>query len=379
MSSSVQVRCLCGENSDIVPLKSAPPIQNSWCSCSSCRYTTGVLTLSCLPLSRPPSFLDALSRYDSSEHLTRYFCGDCGSHMCVHVKKHDAWGICSGVIDRFEQAEQVSRISLENIVQHEFVGDTIDGGLAVSLAESHSHAPIPLYLQGPDGPRIHSNHTLPKDTQDPSQSEVRLDHLMEQEGPDGQKKEQGAELRAQCHCGGVSFSITRPNPTSSLCSSPWPDLLVPYHSASSENPEDVKWWLRNDGSKFLAGTCACRSCRLAAGSPVQTWAFIPKANIFQLSGQPLTYDFGTLKRVESSPNCFREFCHVCGASVFWHCRQRPDVVDVSVGILRAPEGSRAGYWLDWCTDRVSFREHALDMQLIDQLEKGLKRIKPGQL
>lgn len=297
--------------------------------------------------------------------------------MCVHVKKHDAWNLCSGVIDRIEQPEQVSSFSLEDIVQHEFVGDTINGGLAICLADSHSPAPIPLYLQGPDGPRIHLGHTVPEEGLGPSQRNDRLDHPKDHESCDGEKKAQAADLRAECHCGGVSFLITRPNPASSLCSSPWPDLLVPYHSTSSENPDDAKWWLRNDGSKYLAGTCACRSCRLAAGSPVQTWAFVPRANILQPSGQPLRYDLGTLKRVESSPNCFREFCQVCGASVFWHCRQRPDVVDVSVGLLRAPEGSRAGSWLDWCTDRVSFREHALDAHLVERLEKGLQRINAG--
>ena len=83
---------------------------------------------------------------------------------------------------------------------------------------------------------------------------------------------------------------------------------------------------------------------------------------------------GTLKQIESSRDCFREFCHVCGATVFWHCRERPDLVDVSVGLLRANEGSRAESLLEWWTKRVSFKEDALDGSLIRNLERGLKNI-----
>jgi hypothetical protein len=54
----------------------------------------------------------------------------------------------------------------------------------------------------------------------------------------------------------------------------------------------------------------------------------------------------------------REFCSRCGATVFWHDKFRPELIDVSVGLLRAAEGSRAGSWLEWWTGRVSFLEEA---------------------
>lgn len=289
--------------------------------------------------------------------------------MFVHIAKDDSWSLCSGVIEQVAGREQVSRLSLERVMQHEFVGDTKDGGLAVCLAEFDNHL-VPLFLQGPDGASFEMARgprsiSLPQ--LDLSESPIGATDIVEAARVAGQ-------LSARCHCGGVDFSIIRPNAASKQCVSPWPDLLVPYHSSSSENPQDIKWWLRADESKYLAGTCACRSCRLGSGSPIQSWAFIPKANIFQEDGGPLTYNMGTLTQFQSSNDCLREFCHVCGATVFWHCHERPDIVDVSVGLLRAEEGSRAETWLQWWTDRVSFMEDAIDQGLVRQLERGLKKI-----
>ncbi|KIW91804.1 uncharacterized protein Z519_07774 [Cladophialophora bantiana CBS 173.52] len=292
--------------------------------------------------------------------------------MFVQVHQNDTWSVCSGVVDNVETLDATSAPSLEKIVQHEFVGDTKDGGLAICLAQVDGPA-IPLYLQGPDGATV-EGMTGGLLTRIDDISSATSNGEVNQVGP---TFGDSSELHAGCHCGGVNFRITRPNALSHQCWSPWPDLIVPYHSSSPENREDVKWWLRANDSKYLAGTCACRSCRLGSGSPIQAWAFIPKANLLQLDGKALDYNMETLKRVESSKGCFREFCSRCGATVFWHCLERPGLVDVSVGLLRAPEGSRAMTWLDWWTERVSFREDALDEKLIDNLEKGLQAIEFG--
>jgi hypothetical protein len=368
MTSSVHVTCLCSKNIEVLQLSCHLPVDQSVCSCNTCRYSTGVLYFSCLPLHGPPKLIQDLREYRSSEKLSRYFCSSCGSQMFVHVKAHDTWGICSGVVDRVVGPEQVSCLSLENVTAHEFVGDTTDGGLAICLADSDNQS-VSLFLQGPDGPRFErpsgKSFTSSQRGDPPEMPLLR----------DSEAANQVGELEGGCHCGGVSFRLTRPNPTSRLCSSPWPDLIVPYHSASSANPEDIKWWLRGDDSKYLAGTCACRSCRLGSGSPIQAWAFVPKVNILQPNGQPLHFGIGTLRQVESSTDCFREFCDTCGATVFWHCRERPDLIDVSIGLLRATEGARAESWLDWWTERVSFSEEALDKKLIERLELGLKTLK----
>lgn len=181
------------------------------------------------------------------------------------------------------------------------------------------------------------------------------------------------KLNAECHCGGVSFYVTRPNEESTKASSPFPDLMVPYNSGiSAANPNNESWFLREENTKYLAGTCTCPSCRLSMGFEIQTWAFIPKSNIFKLDGSSIDFNFGTLKRYNSSPGVFREFCGICGATVFWHCQERPELLDVSVGILDPREGARVESWLDWWTDRVSFSELAVSTTLVRSLEAGLK-------
>jgi hypothetical protein len=63
---------------------------------------------------------------------------------------------------------------------------------------------------------------------------------------------------------------------------------------------------------------------------------------------------------------------VCGATVFWHCEERPGLVDVSAGLLDPEEGARVESWLDWCTERVSFEEMAVSRGLVQALEEGLR-------
>lgn len=58
-----------------------------------------------------------------------------------------------------------------------------------------------------------------------------------------------------------------------------------------------------------------------------------------------------------TPGVLRDFCPRCGATVSWHDRWRPDLIDVSVGLLDATEGARAEAWLDWWTGRVTFVEN----------------------
>jgi hypothetical protein len=193
--------------------------------------------------------------------------------------------------------------------------------------------------------------------------------------PQKPQRQEGEEdrLKAQCHCGGVKFYITRPNEESKKAQSPFPDLMVPFHTgASPANPEHETWFLRSNGTKYLAGTCTCTSCRVSMGFEIQTWAFIPKCNIFQENGQGLDFEMGTMRRYGSSEGVSREFCGTCGSTVFWHCEERPELIDVSVGLLDPAEGARVESWLDWWTQRVSFEEMAVSRRLVESLEAGLK-------
>ncbi|KAL5596147.1 hypothetical protein FOVSG1_009836 [Fusarium oxysporum f. sp. vasinfectum] len=175
--------------------------------------------------------------------------------------------------------------------------------------------------------------------------------------------------------------------------------MYPYCSTDesiTSNPSDEKWWIKGD--KYLAGTCICESCRRASGFEIQTWAFIPRANIFipstDGSGSEVALDFeslptGALKSYQSSQGAVRHFCGGCGATVFWRDATDSSVVDVSVGIFRADEGARAENWFHWHKSRISFAEEVQNhrsgplaiaaQDLLGTLSMGLKGSSEGGL
>ncbi|KAL8835703.1 MAG: hypothetical protein Q9170_003205 [Blastenia crenularia] len=279
-------------------------------------------------------------RYPTSDYLTRCFCGQCGAFVYNHDSDLNCDNIASGVVGKAQ--------GIVEFKEHIFVDDTKDGGLSSWVSGT-----------------AWSGHTEQSEKMQPSSKPRRKNNAAGTADPN-------EVLKCHCQCRGVQFNITHPNEASSNVSSPAPDVLAPYHFQSSQNSPDSAWWLRANGTKYLAGTCACNSCRLSAGYDIQAWAFVPEANIQQLNGEKLDYGMGTLKRYSHSKRAYREFCGTCGATVFWHSDERPGVVDVSVGLLDAEEGAKADNWLEWTTDRVSFEECANNKSLISKLSKGLK-------
>jgi hypothetical protein len=374
MSAIVEITCLCAKFQDTVELSSALPISNYTCSCNDCRRTTGVLYLSTLPIAgdQKPSLVDSLIKYQCSSHFNGFSCDTCGSLIIIQETDTQTWRVCTGVVERVSGLH-LAKITLENFSWHQFVGDTLDGGLIACLV-SGGGDDIPIFMQGPgNGSNLFSfsfASALP--------SVESFDKINPQEpslvASPGPKVNASERLHAACHCGGISFFVTRPSEESAECTVPWPDLIVPYHSGKSENPLDVKWWLQAQSSKYLAGTCTCRSCRLATGVSIQTWAFIPRVNLENRDGLPWNLASPTLKQYISSPGCYRGFCGVCSATIFWRSDWRPQLIDVSAGILRAREGARAELWLHWWTNRVSFIEDAVDDALASRLERGLHEI-----
>ncbi|KAI9924119.1 hypothetical protein ASPWEDRAFT_430953 [Aspergillus wentii DTO 134E9] len=341
------ISCLCGRAAQDIVLE--PSTDHSiihLCHCDSCRAITGLLCSSYRLLHTRPQKLESLGEYNQSEGICRYFCRTCGAHVFVHLEHSDQFLVASGLL--------VTKPPQLLSIQHWQIGDTHDGGLS-SFLPGESVATRPGYC------RLHA------EIRAQSPAEAIPEYL---ESPDtASDSEHYRILQAQCYCGGVEFHITPPDSSSKDAYSPWPDLLVPYHSTSSVNTEDVKWWLQTGNTKYLAGTCACDSCRLASGFPIQTWAFVPRSNISNIDRSL------TMQQYESSPGVYREFCSRCGATVFWHCQERPRIIDVSVGLLHAKSGARAEEWLEWATGRVSFAEMALEKKLIQMLEKGLRNWK----
>ena len=261
--------------------------------------------------------------------------------------KGSTWDVACGTL---EQADGVFEVQC-----HEFVADTLDGGFADFLPsigdkkiERWPHhrgkgEKVPLYGSSPDRPQI-----------EPKQTD---------------------KLHAHCKCGGVEFWIARPSERSERAFGSWPDVLIPYHS-NQPRPDRSAWWLRDNGTKFLGGVCSCNSCRLDTGMEWIQWAFVPTVDISldTEENKPFSLDFGTMQHYRSSDGIIRHFCGVCGASVFYSADSRENLVDVAVGVLDAPEGARAESWLEWTTQRLSYREDALPRaeNLTLAIEKGLK-------
>ncbi|KZF22881.1 DUF636 domain protein [Xylona heveae TC161] len=343
----VKVSCHCQKNQSVIALDlSDLPLSANICHCDTSRHVSGVLGTISIKVPSGPASLDNLTAFETSEFMTRYSCSTCGAQVFAYDTRESTWRVPTGLLDRTE--------GIFEIQAHMWVGDTRDGGMS-DWIPSISGRPLSRWLEAPE---IEKSKELFE-----SQTLGGKVPTMKFEDED--------KIHAHCRCGGVQFYITLPDKASAEATSPWPDLIVPYHSGSPENPENETWWLAANKTKYLAGTCACDSCRLTSGYEITPWAFIPKTNLVQLNGQPLEFSMGTLKQYESSPGVYREFCSRCGATVFYHNDERPALVDVAVGLLHSTSGVRAENLLEWRTERVSFEEDAINRSLVDGLREGL--------
>lgn len=75
--------------------------------------------------------------------------------------------------------------------------------------------------------------------------------------------------------------------------------------------------------------------------------------------------YDSVRQYWSSPDTCRSFCHNCGATVSYWCGQRPDELDIAVGILRSEEGSMARKWLGWIWGRCTFAEESIERETCD--------------
>lgn len=186
MGDKVLIHCHCGQFSETTQLQGSIPVDNTFCHCNRCRHATGALTFTGLTLSSPPieAFKTKLNGYVTSEKITEYFCDTCGTHVGYYVVKEDRWSVCSGAVDQVIGSDKGR---LENITSHEYVGDTKDGGLLPCFPQTT------VYMEHDQGDPIVD-----------WRKEMNLSHGKT-------TADQPAKtLRATCHCGQVSFSLSRP-------------------------------------------------------------------------------------------------------------------------------------------------------------------------
>ncbi|KIW35634.1 uncharacterized protein PV07_02319 [Cladophialophora immunda] len=335
----ITATCLCGAISYALPADQRLPMDSDLCHCSDCRYVTGALYLSSpqLPEAPPQDVVERGVHYDSSGTRRRWFCGKCGSHMFVQETGGEGrrWWVMGGVLE--QSGSDSGPKNTTRATHHIFVTDTGDGALAAKMIKLGKR-------------KIECWEKRPYTSRQVNELELREMSLLAQRAP-------GAEndsLEAKCHCGGVNVRITRPD---------FESLNLPQR------------YIPEQKNKYVAGLCACRSCRLAIGVSFQPWVFIPPANIF-LADTGTTVKFGaegdqegsngatTLRHIWSSTDTCRSFCGRCGATVFYWHNKRPEVVDVSVGVLRSQDGAMAKSWLSWRKEGPSWKEDCIDEEIL---------------
>jgi hypothetical protein len=265
----------------------------------------------------------------------RFFCSKCGCHigdvgLDGDQTDNGQWTVATSVFT--EHGSDVFQIH-----SHTFTESAPGGGLYQWLTTIGDRE-MRIWNPGPG---------------DENSPQLALGIPKQEFDEDGKER-----LRAECHCGGVSFNIPRPT---------LPD--------TTDDPYIKKYVSPLDKNKWIAALDVCDDCRLMDGTHVVAWTFVPLAQL--RPRVPPDFRFGTLKTFESSKGVLRAFCGTCGATVFYSSDQRkPDearqIVDVSVGIIRAPEGVTADEWFSWRTGRIAFADSGkrYDSEFFESLRRG---------
>ncbi|KUI54972.1 hypothetical protein VP1G_02352 [Cytospora mali] len=328
------------------------PLPVNICHCSICRYTHGTLCIfhAILPVGGIPKFINHSSfsnltgyKHDNAQS-ERYFCTTCGCHIGDRELKsseseeagsNSEWIVATSLFS--EHGEDIFQIRT-----HCFTEGSNGGKGLFTWLPKMGNRDMKFWNPGPD--------------------DGWWSYGREEKLPEKEFDEEGNEvLRAECHCGGVSFTIPRPT--------------IP---AVKDDSFVSQWISPKDPNKWMACLDVCDDCRLHCGTHVVGWTFVPRAKIQPPMPQSLA-PYGTMKTYVSSKGVLRGFCWKCGATVIFSCDDRnpnseQQIIDVSIGILRAPEGILAENWLTWRTGRVGWLEDGekFDPVFAKSLAEGLK-------
>ncbi|KAF7536786.1 hypothetical protein G7054_g4222 [Neopestalotiopsis clavispora] len=189
-------------------------------------------------------------------------------------------------------------------------------------------------------------------------------------GLDGKER-----LRVECACGGVSFFIVRP--TREMIEDEYMgDYVVsPSPTDGGSGGEDD-----NKNYKWKAFLDMCRDCGRLTGTTVVPWILVPRIATTEPQLPPDFQGVGTLKTYSSTPGrVTRGFCGRCGATVLLGTTKRTPseqqaVLNIAMGLLRAPEGVTAEQWTVWRTGNVAFANDAreYDAEFTDALVSGIR-------
>ena len=331
--------CHCGRSNFTVSVSTASLPLKAWiCHCGSCRKAHGAIALLHVDIPAPDSaVISTLSVYKTSKDIERYFCPTCGCHPFEWDNGEHKWYVSTGIIQKQD-------FPVVEYTRHIFIQDTKDGGFSDWFSSLNGKLLKRWSLWPERSPE------LPLDWKSPESHPTRSD-----------------KLRAKCHCGGVEFYLSRPLFDSPEFTKDFPNFKVPSETVSRSKEH---WFVANDQQKWIAGFCSCDSCRRTHGMEVMSWTYVPTSLITLADGSPHRLEFGTLKCYQSSPKVTRRFCGRCAATVFYQVDDRPNIIDVAVGLLESTAGVKAEDWLEWRKDDISWRRDARDPKLMEELLHG---------
>lgn len=301
-------RCHCQSVQFSVTIpKSILPLNAYICCCGICRLTHGSFGSFhvTLPLGFGPEWTNGKINY--SVYKTpggtgqRFFCSTCGAHSGHYEPWINQWVLPASLFDQ----------KFWEFNHYAFPKAARDGGILSWLPE----------VAGKELTQVTFEHDQPPE------------YTLET-GADGEER-----LRAECHCGGVSFTIPRPSKA----------ILEDEYMKMYVSPKDPKKW-----KAFLD---FCRDCRVLSGAHFIPWIMVPR--VVLEPEMPADLRLGTMKTYASSGWNTRGFCGVCGATVALRNKSRMPtdqqmVLNIAMGILRAPEGVRAENWVTWRTGAPAF-------------------------
>ncbi|KAJ2966440.1 hypothetical protein NQ176_g10151 [Zarea fungicola] len=272
-----------------------------------------------------------LQRYDYGKDSSILFCGACGTPVFAQKRNNgdvpDVLYLPVGLLPNLD-------VDLVKIVQHVWVGDTLDGGASVFMQKLNSDTALI--------PRWEKNAG--------AVDEARPGNWPPYHHPEAVSGTALDSVPVRCHCRGVDFTLRRDD--------------AGYNELKAQGR--LPTWVNPTTLKPIAGYDACDSCRFMVAAPLMHWTFARLAqlefaggegeskafpgNTLELKRAVKASDdgrFGTLTFYESSPDVQRYYCSRCSASVFYAVDELADQVDISMGLLHAPEGARAESWVEW--------------------------------
>jgi hypothetical protein len=84
-----------------------------------------------------------------------------------------------------------------------------------------------------------------------------------------------------------------------------------------------------DAGEYVTANCHCTMCRRVHAAPYVTWLVVPVGKFRYTGAVP--------RRLESSAAGARYFCSACGTHIACVNTSHPEVIDVTLGSLDAPD------------------------------------------